>query len=150
MTPFETLIRELGSVMDLSLKPDSHESCRLAFSENLVIQIDLGTNADQILIGCELGQINPSPYRDKIFITALKANGQAKKPRGILSFSPKKNALILFQFLSLADLTGEKLFLFLQVFTDHARIWIEALNKAEIPSFEEENRPPQDALYGLR
>ena len=77
-------------------------------------------------------------YRNTILKQAMCVNGTSITPRGILAFSEKKDALILFQFLELAHVNGEKLFQFLRVFIAHARVWQEALTKGDVPQLEKE------------
>jgi hypothetical protein len=151
MTPFEELIKELGKVMDLQLLADQHESCRLEFTKDLAVQIDLTPNADHILLGSDLGSIHPGAYRDKILKQALLMNGQIKIPKGVLAFSQKKDSLVLFQFLPLANLNGEKLYRILQHFIDHGNLWVTALKQGDLPLIEEETSTHKEAApFGLR
>ncbi|MCC5832462.1 MAG: CesT family type III secretion system chaperone [Chlamydiales bacterium] len=151
MTPFEDLIRELGNEMNLDLHPDTHLSCLLAFpAEELSVQIDLDSSGDQILVGSELGNVPPGAYREKIFLQAMRVNGGSLSPRGILAFSEKNNTLVLFQFLQLASLNGEKLHTFLEIFCQHAKVWKEALKRAEIPEIEEEAPKSGGSMFGLQ
>lgn len=138
MSPFEDLIRDLGTVLDVPLKVDSHQSCRLAFTDDVAVQIDLDHQADRIVVGAELGALTPGTYREKVLQQAMRVNGLSREPRGILAYSEKKDALVLFQFLALADLNGEKLHHFLQLFHEHAKIWTESLARGEIPPIEED------------
>ncbi|MCH9626382.1 MAG: hypothetical protein S4CHLAM2_00020 [Chlamydiales bacterium] len=151
MTPFEDLIRALGKEMDITLEPDAHQSCLLTFpKENLSIQIDLDTSADQILIGSQLGEVPPGAYRERVFTQAMRVNGASTTPRGILAYSEMNGTLILFQFLSLAALDGSKLNGFVQLFREHAKAWKEALGQGELPSLEEDVQPPGDPMFGLK
>jgi hypothetical protein len=150
MTPFEALMRELGLIMDITLHPDAHQSCSIFFpQDDLRIQMDLNSDADQILVGTQLGRINPGPYRERIFLQALRVNGSSQTPRGILAFSEKNDTLVLFQFLTLAKLSGERLHHFLQLFREHAKIWKQALTAGEIPIMEEDARTG-NTMFGLR
>lgn len=151
MNPFEILIRDLGSVMALDLNADNHLSCRIFFSEeDPTIQIDLDTDADRILIGSELGNLSAGIYRERIFTQALLANGTAQSPRGILAFSEKNDTLVLFQFLKIDLLTGEKLYKFLQQFLEHARVWKMALARGDIPQIEEAPQAGGSGMFGLK
>ncbi|MFZ0565477.1 MAG: CesT family type III secretion system chaperone [Chlamydiales bacterium] len=139
MNPFEDLIKDLGSLMDLPLKPDNNQSCLMNFYEiGVSVQIDLDTNADKILIGSLLGALSAGPYRERIFKQALRVNGLSTSPRGTLAYSTKNDTLVLFQFLPLAYIDGKKLFNFLQLFIEHARAWIEAIKQGDIPPIEED------------
>lgn len=151
MEPFENLIHELGKAMGITLHPDTHQSCRIHFpADQLSIQIDLDTNADQILIGTQLGTLSPGTYREQIFVQAMRVNGTSITPRGILAYSEKNDTLVLFQFLYLAFLDGSKLYDFLQLFREHAKVWKEAIEHGDVPVIEEEVRSPNsERMYGL-
>lgn len=151
MSPFEDLIQNLGTVMDIPLKADNHQSCLLTFLEDeLAIQIDLDTNADRVLIGTQLGRITPGVYRERIFIQALRVNGTSPSPRGILAFSEKNDTVVLFQFLDLAWLTGETLYQFLQLFREHALLWKQALATGDMPHIPAESMARQSSMFGLQ
>lgn len=137
-SPFEVLLGELGQEMEINIKADLNDSCRLMFAGDVFVQIDLATNADAVLIGSELGRLVPGPYREKILKQALRVNGLSTQPRGILSYSEKIDALILYQYLPLSQINGKGLNNFLQIFVEHARIWHDALAHNEIPQLEED------------
>lgn len=150
MNPFEDLLKELGTLLETPLKPDEHQSCRIEFLDGITIQIDLSSGADQVLIGTDLGELPPGSYRKNILQLALQMNGQTEKQKGILAFSRKKNSLFLFQFFPLATLNGEKLFKFLEVFTEHARFWTTAIRRGETPQLSTQQVTQGSGFYGLR
>ena|ERR1700733_12304948 len=151
MDPFENLIRELGILMDVELHPDSHQSCLITFTQDgVAIQIDLDTHADRLLIGTQLGRITPGPYRERIFLQALRTNGTSQTPRGILAFSEKNDSLVLYQFLTLALLNGAKLHQFLQLFHEHAKVWQKTLVTGDIPTIQEEVSTSRIGMFGLK
>jgi hypothetical protein len=151
MTPFEDLIHALSTQLKVTLRPDAHQACLIQFPhEKLAIQIDLDTNADRILVGTQLERLTPGPYRERIFTQAMRVNGTAKTPRGILAFSEKNDTLVLFQYLNLKSLTGEKLYHFLQLFKEHAKVWKRALETGDIPTIEEEGERKGSGMFGLR
>ena len=151
MTPFETLLKELGDLMGTPLAPDHNQACYLEYTElGLSVQIDLDGNADQILVGTQLGTVPPGAYRDRIFTQALRVNAMSLHPRGILAFSEKNDTLVLFQFLSIAILDGTKLFQFLQLFLEHAKVWTDALTHQDIPPIEEDaSAEGSSGMFGL-
>ena len=151
MTPFEDVIRELGIIMNIELSLDSHLSCLLSFPlDNLHIQIELNTTADQILIGSQLGSILPGSYRKQIFLQAMRVNGGSLIQRGILAFSEKNDTLILFQFLPILGLNGEKLNQFIEIFKAHAKVWKEALEHGDIPKIEDDVSISEESkMFGL-
>ena len=151
MNPFEDLIHALGAVMDIPLRADNHQSCLITFKDDEVaVQIDLDTNGDRILIGSQLGRITPGVYRERLFIQALRANGTTLQPHGILAFSEKNDTLVLFQFLELAWLTGERLHDFLQLFREHAFIWKKALAAGDVPDIIAQSTSRGSGMYGLQ
>jgi hypothetical protein len=152
MTPFEDLIRELSMTMQVDLRPDSHQACLITFPEDeLSIQIDLDHQADKIIVGTQLGRITPGSYREQIFRTAMRVNGTSEALRGILAFSEKNDTLVLFQFLNLATLNGEKLHNFIQLFRQHAKVWKQAISRGDIPTLQEETVGKRESgLFGLR
>ncbi|NGX55200.1 MAG: hypothetical protein KR126chlam2_00828 [Chlamydiae bacterium] len=149
MTPFETLIAELSTEMELPLKPDHHQACRLNFGNDLAVQIDLSADADQVLIGSELGAITVGSYRESILKQALRVNGLSRAPRGTLAFSEKNDSLVLFQYFPLATLNGKKLWEFLQLFLEHSKIWKECLESGEVPHLEEDVEEKGSGFFGL-
>jgi hypothetical protein len=135
VTPFEDLIHELSLVMEIPLHVDNHQSCLLMFQGNeLAIQIDLDTNADRILLGSQLGRVTPGIYRERLFIQAMRANGVAQDVKGIFAFSEKNDTLVLFQFLKIAWLTGNKLYACLETFKEQALLWKKAIAAGDIPT----------------
>ena len=150
MTPFEDLIHELGKEMNITLHPDSHQSCLLTFPEDKIsIQIDLDISADQILVGTQLGSLTPGPYRKRILTQAMRVNGASTTPRGVLAYSEKNDTLVLFQFLSIASLNGKKLNNFVLLFREHTKGWKEAIDHGDIPTIEEDVSPPGETMFGL-
>ncbi len=150
MNPFEDLIRELGRYLGTDLKADAHQSCRLDFIDGVIIQIDLHSNADKLLLGAQLGRVTPGPYRLKVFLQALKMNALAKIPQGIFAFSEKNDTLVLFQFLPIVILTGEKLFQHVQVFHTQALQWFVAFERGEVPALVEEVSSQGSGFFGLK
>lgn len=136
MTPFEDLLHGLGEQMGIPLKPDHNQACLLEFQDGLRVQIDLGTDGDEILVGSLLGVVPAGPYRVDLFERALIVNG-APEHVGTLSFSSLLGQLYLFQHFPLSKITGETLFPFVQEFTEHARIWKAALMEGRIPEIEQ-------------
>ena len=80
----------------------------------------------------------------------MRMNGTSLSPRGILAFSEKNDTLVLFQFLYLAKLTGEKLHHYLQIFREQAVIWKKALATGDLPHLQEEIGHRGTGMFGLR
>jgi len=150
MDPYENLIKELSDYLGIIITPDHRQSCLLRFPEHdIALQIDLDTNADQILIGCEIGNVPPGIYRERIFRTALRTNALTNTRIGTLAYSERKQTLILFKFLILNALTGEILYQHLQDFVEHATIWKESLKNGMVPLLEESASSSGSGMFGL-
>lgn len=138
MNGFEQVINELGAKIGINLKPDHNQSCLIEI-EGVRVQIDLEAEGNEIILGTFLGKLNPGPFRTKIFIEALKRNGSSHPGQGVLAFTRKNDSLVLFQYLSLAKVTGEILYAHLQDFLENASIWIDSLQKGNLPAFQEKS-----------
>lgn len=150
MTPFEELLKELGAKMGSALKPDNNQSCVLDFGEGVFVQIDLSSAADQILIGTRLGALMAGVYREKMLKAAAIANGEHQHMKGTLAFSEKRQELVLFQYLSLPQLTAEALYKFLLAFTHHAFVWVDAFKQGDIPAPTLPQDIPKAGFMGLK
>ena len=137
MQPYEELIASLGELLGTALQPDSKQTCTIDFpNDNVIAQVDLDTRGDRVLVGSDLGDLMPGPHREQVFRRALLVNGLPRTPRGLLAYSERKDTLILYQYLNLATLDGEKLHSFLTRFVNHARLWKEAISRGDVPQIE--------------
>ncbi len=153
MQVYEDLIRSLGLEMQINLVSDSHQSCRIEYSEEQVtIQIDLDTTGDRLLIGTQLGEIPPGAYRHQVFVQALRVNGISKTPRGTLAFSEKNNTLVLFHYIPIATAEAKSISDFIELFTTHAKVWVDAIKDATIPQIEEDPGPSSQGsgMFGMK
>lgn len=135
---YEDVLEQWGRDAEIPIKIGNRENCRIEFpDENVTIQIDLAPSGEAFLFGCMLGQINPGPYRDLVFKTALKANGFTSSPRGILSYSDTLSALFLHEYFPLATTDAEKLGNMIVLFRTHAKVWTDALKAEIVPDIED-------------
>lgn len=151
MQAYEDLIRDWGRLSGISIVPGSRHSCSLLFpSDQMKVHLDLDKTAERLLIGCQLGVLNPGPYRDQIFYAALKANTIQTVQQGILAFSSKLGALVLFLYLPLASTDAHKLQAQMTLFRAYAHLWLQALKKEEVPLVVSESSTPQSSgMFGL-
>lgn len=148
MNPFEQLLKELGIILNLSLRPDPHQACLLQFENNITVQIEYDIDANRILFGSQLAKLNAGPYREKILKEAMKSNGTIDYGKGILAHSEKNDTLIMFCYISTFQLTGSILAQHLEHFLQQIRLWIDALQHGEIPRLEEQ--PQSSGALGLK
>lgn len=141
-SPLEAILTELGQtsmIMNListvrSWRPNSSNTCLIPFPDGIKVQFELDKEEKNLMIGCVLGNIEPGPYRHRLFGEALRANGMPPPRYGILGYSSKTNNLLLFDFLDLRDLGGNKVSEYLIPFLEKAKIWKEAIEAGNIPS----------------
>lgn len=134
MNPLEQLLKELGELLHMALKPDEHHTCLIDFPEEQVqVQLELDDPSEHLLLGSMLGGLTPGLYRERVLQEALCTNGR-QQAVGILAYSEKAENLVLFEYLPLTGLDGAKLLVYLERFLTHASAWRAALAKNEIPS----------------
>jgi hypothetical protein len=132
---FGVLLSELGRLLNIpDLHPDSNNSCLIQFPNNgPKIQLELSKDRESLLMGMEIGFVNPGRYRIDVFKEALKANGQPPPRYGTFAWSKKADVLFFYKKISLHELTGEKVYAMMTPFIEKAQKWQEAISKGEVP-----------------
>ncbi|MCP5469896.1 MAG: CesT family type III secretion system chaperone [Chlamydiales bacterium] len=151
MHTYEELIATLGNEIGVELHADERQTCRIEFpGDDVVLQVDLDTRGDRIVVGSQLAEVPPGIYREQLLMHALRVNALPRKPKGILAFSEKNDALVLFQYLNFDMLDAQKLHNFLREFVNHARLWREALTKGDLPQIEQGPSMGSSGMMGMR
>ena len=132
---FATILDELGRILHIRLAPDSHGACQIKQTSGLRVHIEPDSTGEKIMFVADLGTPPVGRYRENLFREALKANGLPMPRQGIFSYSKKKDSLVLFDWLLLNDLSGQKVADFLTPFIQKAELWRQAIPKGEIPSY---------------
>lgn len=132
---FGALLEELGSVMNMRLSPDRNNSCLFTYQNGLKVQLEHDTGNNQIIAVAYIGTPPPGRYRENLFKEALKANGLPLPQPGAFAYSKKTDSLVLYGYISITELTGQKLADFLAPFIQRADLWRNAMGRGEIPSF---------------
>lgn len=145
---FEELIKALGQLMGIPLVVDEHGVCVLELEKGLLIHLDPHENGEQLLMGCELGEVKGGRYAEQLFLAALRVNGLNRPQEGILAYSTKNSSLVLFSQTPLEKESPQELFSSLQLFGAHARRWKEALQRGELPASALETSG-WDRMHGL-
>ncbi len=134
MDLLDSLLNELGAIINVpQLHTDRNNTCLIKLAIGVSVQLELRPNGQSLLMGSDLGQVVPGRYRTNIFREALKTNCLPYPLHGILGFSKKKEHLVLFQYLPVKELTGEKIAEALTPFSEKALKWKAALERAEVP-----------------
>ncbi len=132
MDRFAILLDDLGTLIQVPLHPDHHRSCQLSINGELHIQIKEDDLKDRISIAAFLGEIPAGNFRETVLKEALKENHFF--PRlGTFSYSERNNQLAFITYLSFAELRGDTLVDFLELFIEKAFSWKTALTTGQLP-----------------
>ena len=148
MERFAQILYDLGKEIHTDLYPDHNKVCELNYHDELRIQLQYEERTEQIFVGSFLCDVPPGKYREKLLRAGLVSNGEYPKI-GTLAYSEKNNKLTLFEYIPAENLTGEKLFKFLEAFFEKGKSWKDAVENGRplpIP-------PPKNeggGLFGLK
>lgn len=131
---FSALLQELGPLLDIKdLAPDANNSCLLKLKNGTQIQLEPDKGNLFLVLGTQIGTIQPGRYRENIFREALKSNGLPTAKNGTFAYSQKSDRLIMFEMVPVKDLTGAQLHDHLTPFSEKAKLWQEAITRGDIP-----------------
>lgn len=119
---FEQLLSELSQQLGVALHVDKKGACKLRINEQYHVQLESDAHQERLLAACFICDVPPGKYRENTLKDALKANGPFPQ-NGTLAYSDRNNKLVLFSYLPMITLTGQKLADFLTVFVDKAKNW---------------------------
>jgi len=149
MDRFSQILYDLGKEIQFELFVDANGVCELNYKDQLSIQLQYFEPKEQLLIATFLCEVPPGKFREKLFLQALIHNDEFPRV-GTLAFSERNNQLTFFEFLPAVELSGEKLFEFLNQFVENALPWKEAVEFGKpLPTA---GRPNQgdNGLFGLK
>ncbi len=149
---YETLLTEVGTILGVSLFPDSNNSCLVKLKSGLQVQMEMERSGKSFIIGIDLGPVPTGSYRQQLFREALRANGLPYPRLGILAFSQKSGHLILFDPIDVHDLNGERIAFRLSPLSEKALKWQDAIQRGEVPIVETPSKSTGRPLgvFGLR
>jgi len=153
ITPFEDLLRELGTSLGTSLHVDSHGACCLQLKDKLRVQIEPDKKEERILIAAFISELNPGRFREDVLKEALRvnalniANGQTG---AILGFSSRHNQLACHTILPFQEVTAEKLVGALTHLVEQALSWFDALQSGQAVPPGLVPRPVLPTPFGIR
>lgn len=135
---FEQILSDLSNFLNTPLKPDENNTCQIKFNNKIVVQLGVSQDTRDLIISSILGEIQESPYRNSIFEIALKINGASQiNITGYLGYGEVSQSLYLFDILRMDFLQGDSLSTYLNNFSSHANIWIDALENNITPSLND-------------
>jgi hypothetical protein len=126
MDRFQQLLWDLGELIELPLHLDKHNACKLLIDEKLPVQIEIDPEKEQLLVAGMIAELPPGRFRENVLKETLKLNA-TYHPFGIFAFVEKINILVLYKYLLMSDLNGEKLTDFLEIFVDELVSWNSAI-----------------------
>lgn len=129
---FASILKDLEHLFGFPLVPDAIDSCLVRLKDGMSVQMEFDRRG-LFLIGCRLGTIPPSRYRDLLFAHALRENGHYFPSQGVLGFSQKSQQLILFLQLTPQGLNADRFASILPPFFQRAHDWHEALGRGDMP-----------------
>ena len=67
MAEFHEVLEILGRRLDLQLKPDRHNACRLDFPDGVKLQLEVDRSGESYVVVSEVGEIPPGAFRERLF-----------------------------------------------------------------------------------
>lgn len=131
---FGSLLQDLGKLLNVTLQPDSNNSCIVKFPAGPTLQLEIDKAGTSLMLVTNLGVIPAGRYRENVFKEALKSNGLPPPRKGDFSFSKKTDSLLMMELLPLADLNADKIMAVLTPFMEKAKLWKEAIERGDVPS----------------
>lgn len=149
MDRFEEILSELGNLLGTTLHPDKRGACKLNVNDILHVQIEMQPEKERLLLACMICEIPPGKFRENILKDALRANWPFPV-HGTLSYSEKNNKLCLFEFLSLENLSGQKLLDNLNAFIAKADSWRVGVEQGQTNTLIPSVKKGDSGIFGLK
>lgn len=128
MNNFESLIHELGDLIDLPLTLDRHRSCHLVLDDQLHLQIEHHSLKNAVMVAALIAPLPPGAFRENVLKDALKANHTFAPHRGAFAYIEKTTFLTLFDYLGEKELTAQYLLDRLTQLKEDALQWQSAIS----------------------
>jgi hypothetical protein len=130
MTIFETLIEELGKVLNIPLQAEKEVFCNINAGD--IIQVQLEHREGQVFMASFLVEVPPGTFREDVLVQALKHNYD-EKAEETFSFISAKEMLALE--LSLPEeVSAKELSDRLKKFVEIGQTWKEAIDLGDLNS----------------
>ena len=129
--PFETLIDQLGAILNIKLHVDHNHACALKIHQKLIIQLQMDTAQEKLLMASMICELPPGKFRENVLAEALKANNLPDPRTGTLGYLAINSHLTLHQSYPINSLDGAKLEMLLASFIDYAELWRVTIAKGQ-------------------
>lgn len=147
---YEGLLEELGRALGLTLFPDQNYSCVIRLPNRLEVHVEIDAAGEKMVLGAYLGQVPPGRYREMVFYEALRMNGMPPPHVGIFAYSNKMDQLVLFRWIDLHDMSGEKIAHMLKPLSERGVQWRDAIAAGQVPVVEGLSLQERSGMFGLR
>ncbi len=151
MTPFLEVLYKLSHLSGVKLYPDSHNACKLVISDHISIQLEVDDKQERLLLGCIICEVPAGVFREKVLKHAMAANASEIPMYGSLCYVEKKNALALYDFLTIKHLNEDFLLDYLTVLARKAEEWRVSLSENKpgpnLLKNDPEDKPP---AFGIK
>lgn len=147
---YEGLLEELGRALGLTLFPDENHSCMIRMPKTkLEVQIEMDHSGKRMMLGTYIGQLPPGRYRELVFAEALRMNGMPPPHVGVFAYSNKMDQLVMFRWIDLHDMSGEKIAKLLKPFAERGAQWRDAIAAGQVPVIEGLSLHEHSGMFGL-
>ena len=133
---FGALLEEVSKLINKRLVPDAHNVIILRLPDKVGVFIEPDRLGEAVNVIIEIASPQQGRYRENIFREALKANGLPPPRNGIFAYGFKTDTLLLSEQLPFDDLNGIRFLEIITALLQKARIWKQAIEKGEIPSYQ--------------
>lgn len=147
---YEGLLEELGRSLGLTLFPDQNYSCVVRLPNRLEVHIEIDQTGERMVLGAYLGQLPPGRYREMVFYEALRMNGLPSPHVGTFAYSNKMDQLVLFKWIDLHDMTGEKIAKMLKPLAERGVQWRDSIAAGQVPVIEGISLHERSGMFGMR
>ena len=132
MDRFQQLLYDLSEILEIPLYADQMQRCRLSINELIEVQMEYNSASEKVLMASFCCEIPPGKFRENVLKEALKANSLF--PRiGSYGYSPMKNKLALFEYISLEGMHRDKFADLLAQFCDRVERTKRAVETNNLP-----------------
>lgn len=148
MDRFSEILFDLGKEINVDLYPDPNRICQLNYDEEFTLQLQFDEPRSELIIASLVTEVPAGKYREKLFRATLIYN-EAYPRLGTFGYSESNNMLIFFDKKKAADITGEQMFHYLEIFIAEVKLWKDAIEGGK-PLPIAEPSGPTDSIFGVK
>lgn len=148
---YESILKEFSQSLQIeTLEPDENNTCLIRFANGVEVYLELDKEGENLIIGCNLGEVSVGRYRENLFRLALASNALPFPRYGTFAYSNQSNSLVLFETILAKDLHGDQVAEFIAPFVQKALLWKQAIEKNDIPTVSLPSTGGSSGMFGLK